>query len=436
MANAFDYKQAAALPVGSVLQSPINIETLTGGQWVALDGRDCNRGDYPELSPYFPAGVFTSTARTLSESPGAAAIASDDTTFFTSAAAATNVKVQYSTNGSTWATVATTPWVGGGSASLSSVISAGSRTIMVGGAGTTTPQVIAKGADASVAGNYTATILGTITTLTQGLAYGSTANAGAGRTVLCVNGSLPTATGLFYMDSTGGATTTWNACSGGSTRTRLGVVWTGQKFIVICSDNTGQAYNTIQTSLDGATWVDGVIPQAVSGASFIPSIICSDGNGTVVISLYNGAAHWFVVSKDHGVTWRKVNTPLGMEISVTGGVTKVLTPYLSFVNRKFIATSGNVDIGNSAISSDGLSWQVEPLENGRGAASANGVYAMAYKAGTYVGVATGTTDALSLTEDMSKFRMPISDSGSQASNSANYGDGGRSSHPLYMKARS
>ena len=410
MPGSFDYKaNYDTAPIGTVIQSPINLETVTNGKYIALDGRDCIRSQFPEIQSMFPAGVFTSTARTLAKAPSAASICSNGTYFVASGdTSGAGYGIQHSTDGASWTFKDTAI---GAANSVNSLIYAGSRFILAAG---TAGQ---PGVAADPTGVWTITTGGTTTTLTQGLAYGSTANAGAGRTVLCKDGALATASGLFYMND---GATAWNACSGGSTRTRLGVCWTGQKFITLCSDADSQ----IQTSTDGATWADGTIPQPLGG-SFYPNKIVSDGNGTVVISVYNGAAAvWFVVSKDHGSTWRNINAPAEAQISFRTGLTGVYSYSLAYLNGKFFGM--NAGLGYSIISADGISWQVEPFEMGRGATCKSG--AMAYKAGTYCGIDSGTTAAGTFTEDMSKFRLAQS-RGMQTV-------GTNSLHNEYIKVRS
>lgn len=399
MSYAFEYKSGLDnRSIGEVVQSPINLETRTKGQWIALDGRDCNRSQFPEIQSMFPAGVFTSTARTLAGVPANAVITADNTNFIAPNVAGA-AAVQVSADGISWSTGSS--WAA--STAISSLIIAGTRFVAASSAGMTTPAVINTNQSAAITaawGNWTATTGGTTTTLTQGLAYGSTANAGAGRTVLCVNGSLATASGLFYMND---GATAWNACSGGSTADRKCVVWTGQKFIVFLATATQNLY---QVSTDGATFADAYLPEFVSA---LYSAI-SDGNGTVVASVKlnidgtGGIGMCFLVSKDHGATWRQIMPGVGMtNIAPTGTG--------SFINGKFVFPAYGTN--QTFISSDGIGWQLEPIGMRGIAVNSVTTTVFAYKAGTYCGIGTATA-ALTATEDMSKFRinslLPISQS--------------------------
>lgn len=197
--------------------------------------------------------------------------------------------------------------------------------------------------------------------------------------------------------------TAWNACSGGSTADRKCVVWTGQKFIVFLATATQNLY---QVSTDGATFADAYLPEFVSA---LYSAI-SDGNGTVVASVKlnidgtGGIGMCFLVSKDHGATWRQIMPGVGMtNIAPTGTG--------SFINGKFVFPAYGTN--QTFISSDGIGWQLEPIGMRGIAVNSVTTTVFAYKAGTYCGIGTATA-ALTATEDMSKFRinslLPISQS--------------------------
>jgi hypothetical protein len=390
-----------AMPIGSVLQSPINLEKVTDGKWIALDGRDCNRSDFPDLAPYFPAGVFTSTARTLARAPAAAVITvgtHTGGTAFVAGGLAGVQPLQASDDGVSWVDPSST-WAA--STQWNSVIWANNRLVMAGSGGdAATPYVSVIGAAISAAtligkggGNTVATTGGTTTTLTQGLAYSPT----LGRTVLCVNGSLATASGLFYLND---GATAWNACSGGSTADRKAVVWTGQKFIAASSTPA----NLIQISSDGGTFSDQYVPG-------LPNTIlgmASDGNGTVVIIANNSTTFLAIwVSSDHGATWARYAPPLEFPISMTNGASLAPTVVrVFFANDKFFITSGNAALP-PLLSRDGKAWFVEPL-HGRGMATI-GISDIAYKGSTYCAIHTGTS-ALTSVENNAKFRLPSSPS--------------------------
>lgn len=411
--GAFDPVKFDTAPIGSVIQSPINLETATNGKYIALDGRDCNRSDYPELATYFPAGVFTSTARTLAGAPANAVIAADGTNFLASAAAGVSA-LQFSATGTSWANS------GGWTAAtaFNSLIYAGARFIAAPSAGETQPHVTSNTVDPSLKSNWTATTGGTTTTLTQGLAY----SPSLGKTVLCKEGSLATSSALFYLND---GATAWSACSGGSTATRYGVCWSGQKFIALTS-STG----FLQTSSDGATFADLYISNVTTAQIPTSSSIASDGNGTVVIAIGDGYQSYVTVSKDHGTTWREMLLPVepalfGVGFKPVGSV--------SYVNGKFIMP---LTIGSStwayqvAVSADGLNWFIEPM--GTRGIPAVTFGAIAYKSGTYCAIKT-TAAALTSVENSSKFRLPkyINASLSPTANMT-FAD----STPRYIKARS
>ena len=416
-----------AQPVGAVCQSPVNLETMTQGQWIALDGRDCIRSQYPEIQSMFPAGVFTSTARALAATSNAPTIVADNTNFLTPGAAGTSALQASPTGGvgSDWVQSAT--W--GASTAVKSIVVAGTRYVIAGTAGDmSAPYVYATGntaANTVAKANWTATTGGASTTLTQGLAYGSTANAGAGRTVLCINGSQATATGLFYMND---AATAWNACSGGSTQTRQTICWSGQKFFVFMT--TGTLY---QVSSDGATFADAYLPVSALQASFAPLSCASDGNGTIVLltQFAEGAATSLVfgalVSKDHGATWRTVQFPEYNHRQIA------VLYFVKYANGKFFAGYGGAT-GTVFVSSDGLNWFSEPITGGRGILI--GMYDIAYKAGVYCGNGYNATDALTATEDMSKFRIPKFTINHCNQSNGEYVLPSTATIPVYMKARS
>ena len=357
---------------------------MRNGKWIALDGRDCNRSDYPELSPYFPVGVFTSTARTLAGAPAYATIAADDTNYLATGVAGT-ATLQASADGVTW--TASSTW--GASTSWASIIRAGTRWVIAGSGGDATAPYVqnvnATAANTVPKANWTATTGGTTTTLTQGLAY----SPSLGRTVLCKNGSLATASGLFYLND---ASTTWNACSGGSTMDRKGVCWTGQAFVTISNASDS---NIIQTSSDGMTFSDAYINQKGNAVS-----ITSDGNGTVVVyvtaaGLSNSKGYGFIVSKDHGSTWCFVD-------AITSDLYYPV-PVIWYVNGKFIAAGTGVTL----MSSDGLTWINEPVAMRGKLFVTMGIGGQAYKNGVYCFVEAGNTAAITAVESNAKFHLPM-----------------------------
>jgi hypothetical protein len=395
-----------AMPIGSVLQSPINLEKVTDGKWIALDGRDMNRSDAPELAPHFPAGVFTSTARTLARAPAAAVITvgtHTGGTAFVAGGLAGVQPLQASDDGVSWVDPSST-WAA--STQWNSVIWANNRLVMAGSGGdAATPYVSVIGAAISAAtligkggGNTVATTGGTTTTLTQGLAYSPT----LGRTVLIPNGAGTT---IYTLDD---GATAWTSRSHTTSRTKAGVVWTGSKYVVPCTDN----YSYVLSSSDGITWAETALQHPLSSVGSVDCAFASDGNGTVVIANYAGASAWFVVSKDHGSTWRKVVLPMTANMLSATGLLGVPGGNVRYVNDKFIYS---YDSFTPHFSTDGLSWI--PMNPNRGA---GGVYfrAWAFKSGVYCSITPTGTAANTYTEDLSKFCLPL-DAPNFASNSAN-----------------
>lgn len=416
--------------VGEVVQSPINLEAMTQGRYLLLDGRDLKRADYPELGfkkdprtgqLAFPAGVFTGTARTLNSSPAVAVIAADGTNFLAAAPNGT-APIQASADGITWSASAT--WVG---TNVASIIVAGTRYVMAGntaGELATSPMVINTGGTAAnlvAKANWTATTVATTTTLAQGLAYGPTANAGAGRTVM-----IPDAAGTTIWTLDDGATA-WVARSHTNSRTKKAVDWTGQQFIVLCSDNY---CSTILTSPDGVTWTEKSVPHTLYATQF-PHVAASDGAGTVVI-VVNGQSgrNTFVVSKDHGVTWRVIPFPSWAGTNVQTGAPGNEYSGVHFVNGVFVVMS-IYPLGNP-ISVDGLSWHSEPLSLRGGSQIVVGdVEAIAYKAGVYCHIVKGATGANTYTENRSMMRLPYA-----AATPAIANINAQAMHNQYIKARS
>lgn len=422
MAGSWDLKpNYDTAPIGTVIQSPINLETLTKGKWIALDGRDCNRSDYPELSPYFPAGVFTSTVRTLNTTPYAATICADSVNFLANGDNS-GIPFQASPDGITWTPAS--GWAPGDVPCCLAKI--GSRFVITGiGTDLGIPWVINTGVSAATLAakaNWTQCTGGVAFTgaLSPAVAY----SPSLGRTVFCKGSSLATASALFYMNDSGGGITI-TACSGGSTTTRQGVCWTGQKFIVLTTVSVGN--NIIQVSSDGATFSDQYLP-GVFASSYS---IASNGNGTVVIAVVErveGSVAYFdgfLVSKDHGATWRRV--PYASAGTFYGSILSV-----QYVNGKFIGLTQPTFGQGSLISNDGLNWLFEPTGS-RGIGNIHAA-AVEYKEGTYAFITSATTTAYTSTEDMSKFRLSAVVPETGAATLAF--SAGLAMLPTYMKARS
>jgi hypothetical protein len=114
------------------------------------------------------------------------------------------------------------------------------------------------------------------------------------------------------------------------------------------------------------------------------------------------------VSKDHGTTWRRINYPAdafrgALPDNNTGAIDNPTYPF--YVNGMFVITFTNNGSYKQLFSADGMAWQVEPIGM-RVATTSYQLASLAHKSGVYAGVCSASTDALSATEDKSKFRMP------------------------------
>lgn len=381
-----------SLPLGATIATPFDLETYTKfnppgqGRWMLLDGRDLNRAtvDY-DFSRSFPAGVSTSTSRTLNANPNTNTIVADGTNFLAPGTAGTSA-LQASADASSWSTSAT--W--GASTDPTCIIVAGTRYIMSGTAGDlSAPYVSNTGQTAAnqvAKSNWTATTSGATSALVKALAY----SPSLGKTVLCPSGAGTT----FYYLADGATAWTNNAAS--TSANKGAVVWTGRYFLSFTLSS-----NLIQRNPTGSgVWVDSYLPFSRVLGSFVTA--ASDGAGTVVafsnsspVNLGFGSTGTVIVSKDDGDSWRIVSLP--QEFSTLTNACQI-----SYANGKFIIS--NTVTLNFVFSVDGLNWQVEPL-GVRGIAPTNAAV-VAYKSGVYAGLITGSTSAFSSTEDTSKFRLP------------------------------
>jgi len=380
-------------PVGTVVQSPLDLEAMYPGEWLRCDGRDMLRTEVSAAflganNANFPAGVFTTTSRTLAQAPSNYVIAAGPDHFVAGGRNVSTGELQYSTNGVSWTAInLTTAW-SGGTVALSSLIHTGARYIA-------TETALSKPAvcsgDPTNQANWTATTNGFSTSLVQALVYSQS----LGLTVGCSDGS-----GTTIKTLADGATA-WVNRSHATARDKYCVAWTGQNFIALVHNS--QVY---LLSSDAVTWTEHHLPYEVSAPC-----IASDGNGTVVIVMSGNSGYLtkLLVSKDHGATWREITLPFDAYRSVSSSIASS-APQMSvqYINGKFVLPMGN---GSVMFSTTGLTWMMEPV-NRRGALSAL-CLAMAYKSGVYVGIGT-TTSALSATEDMSKFRLPAQGSNNQS----------------------
>lgn len=416
MSGAFDYKTATdSSPIGTVVESPINLEVTSGGKYLALDGRYMFRQDYPDLAKHFAAGKFTQTARTLNATPATTIQPAVDNTNFLLGGASGTSPLQASADGITWSTSAT--W--SASTRINSLIRAGSRFVAAGSTGDMSAPYVAAidqtAANIVAKSNWTATTGGT--TVTNGLAHALAYSSSLGLTVMCGAG---TGTSIYTLAD---GATAWSTRTHTSSVDKTAVVWTGMKFIAFTS-----TINLIITSTDGVTWTESYADGALN---VNPTHVASNENGVIVALPYttDDFSKFMVVSTDHGVTWRRIAMPSDVAYTwLTGQVIAYTTyPRISYTNGKFFVVANLYT--NRLVSSDGVTWTSMIVGASGVTASANH---FAYKAGVYLGVQDSTA-ALTATEDLSYFRLPTP-AGKQVSSNTAGGD--YSTHyQLFIKAK-
>lgn len=382
------------LPVGTVLDSDIDLETMTGGRWLMLDGRDVLRGQYPEIAPYYPVGTFTSTARTLNAIPVAATGAADGTNYLLPGAAGTS-PLQASADGASWSTSAT--WAA--STSPVCIILAGSRFVMAGSGGDLTVPYVSTANTYSAANqvaksNWSATTVAGTSTNRECLAY----SPQLGMTAMFPDGAGTT------VHTLADGSTTWVARTVTSA-TKRSIVWTGQRFLI----TTPTIATAFQYSTNGTSWSDLTTP--VFG--FIINSMASDGNGTVIaVDGSNLLSGMLLVSKDHGATWRHINLPRHYQMGnvyPTGSTDTVdINGYLSYCNGRFFLSPPAAVRANTLVSVDGLHWQVDPI-GFRGALTGTRNGITTHKAGVYLTINTSSASSYNYTsvENNAYFRLPV-----------------------------
>ena len=404
MTSAFAQKKLRvydAQPVGAVCQSPINLETMTQGQWIALDGRDCIRNAYPEVQAMFPTGTFTTTSRTLGATSVASTITADSVNFVCPGAAGTQ-PIQASPDGANW-TVAPATWTA--ATQLNCVEFCGTRLYAVGTGGdfATGFWAITAGLTATATvtkANWTQITGGSTTSLTTSITYSPT----YGLTTIIPSGAGTTIYTIADGATTAVARTTTSA-------DKKCVCWTGKN--VLCFLNISNN-NWFHTSGDGgATWTDAYANVLFGGTG--AQSCASDGNGTVVVLPLATNTNRLALSKDHGATWRYIYLPTEVVVQTTGqGLVK-------YLNGRFVMYQSN----GWAFSSDGANWTYEPIGL-RGVSVMVPGIAIAYKTGTWCGVLTTATGNTAV-EDFSKFRLPYRISSTTVV---------PSDYPYYIKVRS
>lgn len=330
---------------------------LPADKWIPCDGRSVSRAAWPRLSPTFPTGTFTGTARTLVETVPNQSVTASPTYFVATGSSAGTNSLQYSTDGATWVKTGVSHAPG----YPSGVLWAGSRFIATFG-GAVRPHVTTGDNPGST---WIATTGGpdSYSATGYGMAYSPT----LGRTV-AIN-----ATEAFTLDD---GATAWTKRSTTELTNASSVCWTGIRFLI--AKSTGA---NLFSSADGITW---------SSTSFammtLSTHLVSNGAGIVVAPYSAGRAQ---VSTDHGATWMVVPLPgaaftANITLSCSGGMFFVSGTGLGFF-----------------VSQDGLNWQQEttPMQLA--------TYSKFAKKGSAIVQISSTTTAYSFTESSTDFRAPV-----------------------------
>jgi hypothetical protein len=225
-----------------------------------------------------------------------------------------------------------------------------------------------------------------------------------------------------------------------------GLVWTGQNFVI---SSTGPTVYIIRSINQGESWITQLEPEGDQVENYD---IATDGNGTVIITgvivldpPVNAGFHFVDRSINHGASWTRVAiktinssnpidlrlgpiaygngiwtvlTSSGLEVvfrSTDGGETWVQsevdsTPdtykwnQLTYGNGRFVAISDNVAVTYVGYSFNGAVWFIrEPVFS-----DPVGLKYVSYGAGVFV--ATGTTNAIALSQDGRIWRTQGTDS--------------------------
>lgn len=332
---------------------------LPADKWIPCNGGSVSRAAWPRLSPTFPTGTFTGTARTLVETAPNQSITASPTYFVATGSSGGTNSLQYSTNGATWVKTG----VSHASGATSEVLWAGSRFIAA-FSGAVRPRVTSGDNPGST---WIATTGGpdSYNAASYGMAYSPT----LGRTV-AIN-----ATQAFTLENGG---TAWTVRSTPELSGATSVCWTGSRFLITKSSSTN-----LFSSADGITWSSTSV--ALSAQS---SQLVSNGAG-VVVALYSdgGVTKRLQVSTDHGANWTVV--------TLSGAA--FTTPSLSYSGGMFFVSGTGLGF---FVSQDGLNWQQEttPMQS-----AAPSKFA---KKGSAIVQIADTTTAYSFTESSTDFRAP------------------------------
>lgn len=339
-------------PIGTIKMG-IN---LPADKWIPCDGRSVSRAAWPRLSPSFPVGTLTGTARTQIYSSNRQVAASP--TYFVASTGSSPQSMQYSTDGATWGTTSlVTP-----NDTVTRVIWAGSRFVAL---MTSNQPVVTTSDNPNSTWTNTTSGLATVAATTCGLAYSPT----LGLTV------THSAEAVYTLAD---GATAWVSRGGVAPAGANGVVWTGTRFIIPGGSGSG----LMAVSTDGITWANKRIP-GMTFPTGVQSILASNGSGVVVLSQSNAAPK---VSTDHGATWRDAVIP-GWRISNAS---------VHYSGDRFLFSS----IGGLAMSLDGVTFAVETSDS-----SLRESCGCAKKGAVIVQIGN-TTTAYSFTESGTDFNVP------------------------------
>ena len=384
MANPLSQKKlevADFRSVGEIVESAIDLEKQTNGKWLLCDGRVLNKSDYPEFaSKLGTPNILTITSRTLAGAQTIQALAASDTHFVASRIASATTQLQTSTDGITW-----DDRVGSASAiAINAIVWTGTRWVIT--SATAATGQVWHNTDPTTAFTQGTGLGAYRHNYVNGLAYSSTLN----RLVTSNSDNNDVETSDDH-----GVTWTLRALSGNFLHQ---IVWSGSAFVAL----TGA--RSVARSDDGITWVEPVIPYILNATnSDTNSLIATNGTGTIVAILSDANINFaanaaFLVSTDHGLTWRVMYPP-----PMTGNVAAATIRNITCANGIFFADYGTTHTPSLG-STDGINWRVLDETS----SSSTAYTRWAYKSGVYFALRSdASTTAASAAEATSSFRAPL-----------------------------
>ena len=378
MSNGYSSQFLGSFPVGSVIQSPANINDPS---WLRLDGSIITRASYPALSALMPGvGTFTPTSRTLAATPAASAMSVNGANIVVPGASGASA-VQYSSNAGVSWTLATTP--ASFSVNTNGLIYTGTNFFALGGPANT--------------GIYSPSGTGSgAWTASTGITSGPTtcATNGAGTILAPAGGSMNIST------NNGATFSSYSFVGAGGAGSPI--VYTGTQWLLFCgaSGAAGQGLQTSTTGLVGS-WNPLISPPWDNTQIYAA---CSDGAGNVLAVSAASSVAW--ASNNNGTTWRQTLLP-----STSAGSCSYANGRW-FVASEVQAVNSFYSDGSCSVSSDLQSWVTVPLMGTPDMTNnqAAGIY-VGYSGGNYIaiggGVSLGST-LLTSTENATQLYLPAS----------------------------